>query len=242
LPRGKVTRLVLALLPLAGVACTDHATMATSVPELRYMQALSLSVGQRADITPERRAEYDSLAGMSSSAVAFLGMERVTLYTPEGPAGQVQVYHLLAMATGRTVVTLRQTDGTAGVQDTVNVQAYVPHDAFAQVSTGFFLNTCAVTADGADYCWGGHERSSTDSGGDYATVFHDTPVPVTGGLMFAAITQGFTHTCGVTAGGSAYCWGDNYNGQLGAGARTTTASSEQVTRPSVVSRYLWLAA
>ena len=225
----KVTRLVLALLPLAGVACTDHPTTPTSAPPLRYMQALSLSVGQRADITPERRVEYDSLPAMSSAAVAFLGMERLTLYTPEGPAGQVQVYHLLAMTTGRTVVTLRYTDGTPAVQDTVNVQAHVPHGAFAQVSTGFFLYTCAVATDGAGYCWGGRGTTSPDSGGDYATVFHDTPVPLTGGQMFAAISRGGFHTCGVTTGGAAYCWGDNNNGQLGDGGTAPSSTPVAVT-------------
>lgn len=41
---------------------------------------------------------------------------------------------------------------------------------------------------------------------------------VTGGLSFTAISVGPQHTCGLTRDGTAYCWGKNSVGQLGAGA------------------------
>jgi alpha-tubulin suppressor-like RCC1 family protein len=41
-------------------------------------------------------------------------------------------------------------------------------------------------------------------------------------LVFASVSAGNWHVCGVTTGGSAYCWGDNSRGQLGTG---DTASS-----------------
>jgi hypothetical protein len=65
------------------------------------------------------------------------------------------------------------------------------------------------------YCWGlgflGH-----------ATIFQSlTPVAVAGGLAFHQVSPNGEHTCGVTTGNLAYCWGQNGNGELGDGTRTT---------------------
>ncbi len=47
-----------------------------------------------------------------------------------------------------------------------------------------------------------------------------SPVLVAGGLSFAAVTAGYSHTCGITFAGAAYCWGGNANGNLGDGTTT----------------------
>jgi alpha-tubulin suppressor-like RCC1 family protein len=39
-----------------------------------------------------------------------------------------------------------------------------------------------------------------------------------GNLVFASVSVGFQHACGVTTSGAAYCWGDNSNSQLGDGS------------------------
>ncbi len=43
------------------------------------------------------------------------------------------------------------------------------------------------------------------------------PVQVSGELPFSAVTAfaGIAHTCGLTPGGAAYCWGANYYGEIG---------------------------
>ena len=88
---------------------------------------------------------------------------------------------------------------------------------FRQVSAGA-THTCALTVDGALYCWG------TDvSGvlGDAAltelcqgTRCSATPVPVGGTLRFDTLTVGYEHSCALNDG-IAYCWGRNEEGQLG---------------------------
>lgn len=39
-------------------------------------------------------------------------------------------------------------------------------------------------------------------------------------LVFASVSVGLSHVCGVTTAGAAYCWGDNIAGQLGTGDTT----------------------
>ena len=232
-------RFFFALFPLAAAACTDHPTGITTEASVRYLQTLSLSVAQRADITPGGveyggGVEYDSLPSLSSSAVAFLGMDFRTVYNPEGPPGQEQVYHFRAMAPGQTVATIRSVAGTTAVSDTINAQAAVPHGAFAHISVGFFLNTCAVTTRGAGFCWGSNLNGmlgagAVDSLKQSAKPIYDTPMPVDGGLSYAVLSGGFEHTCGVTPGGAAYCWGANFNGQLGNGDTTASPTPVAVT-------------
>lgn len=53
------------------------------------------------------------------------------------------------------------------------------------------------------------------------------PVPVSGNLTIASVAANVYHTCVVTTGGVAHCWGRNGNGELGNG--TTTDSNTPMT-------------
>jgi alpha-tubulin suppressor-like RCC1 family protein len=101
------------------------------------------------------------------------------------------------------------------VQDTINVQVSVPHGAFAQVSVGLSLNTCAVTTQGGGFCWGTLYTTQADSLAAYAKPVYDVPGAVPGGRTWTAFSGGFQHICGLATDGAAYCWGYNSSGQLG---------------------------
>ena len=76
-------------------------------------------------------------------------------------------------------------------------------------------HVCAVTTDGRAFCWG-----QNDSGqlGDSTTVVKRTrPVAVVGGRHYRQISAGGHHTCAVTTGDRAYCWGNGRDGQIGNG-------------------------
>jgi len=87
---------------------------------------------------------------------------------------------------------------------------------FAAVSAGG-EHTCGVTTSGAAYCWGQNGFGQVGNGGA-ENDFQTTPVAVSGGLTFASVRAGWKHTCGVTTGGAAYCWGSGPQGKLGNGS------------------------
>jgi alpha-tubulin suppressor-like RCC1 family protein len=82
--------------------------------------------------------------------------------------------------------------------------------------------SCAVANDYRAYCWGTNEFGAI---GDGTTSRRLSPVPVGGGLRFRQLDGSFFHTCGVShPDGRVYCWGDNSQGQLGDGTRTSRLS------------------
>jgi alpha-tubulin suppressor-like RCC1 family protein len=85
---------------------------------------------------------------------------------------------------------------------------------FASVSAGG-LYSCGVAAGGAAYCWGDNVYGELGAGA--TSTGSMSPVAVTGGLAFGTLSAGLYHACGLTTGGTAYCWGDNAQGQLGNG-------------------------
>jgi alpha-tubulin suppressor-like RCC1 family protein len=86
------------------------------------------------------------------------------------------------------------------------------------VATG--AHSCALTTAGAAYCWG--FNGDGQLGNNERSIVNPTPVAVAGGLTFQSLSLSKVEgvSCGLTAGGAAYCWGDNDQGQLGDGTTT----------------------
>jgi alpha-tubulin suppressor-like RCC1 family protein len=104
---------------------------------------------------------------------------------------------------------------------------------FQSIRVGYYY-TCGVTTGGAAYCWGAGANGQLGNGG---TGNVSTPSLVSAsGITFASVSAGRLHTCAVTTGGAAYCWGQGDQGQLGNGL---TGSS---TVPLLVSGGLTLSA
>ncbi len=83
---------------------------------------------------------------------------------------------------------------------------------FTEIDGGFSGHFCAVTDDGAGYCWGSNFRGRL---GDGTTDNREVPTPVSGALEFESIDAGGNHTCGRRSDGRAYCWGNGNWGELG---------------------------
>lgn len=95
--------------------------------------------------------------------------------------------------------------------------------------------TCAIDANGAAWCWGyngstgqplfqlGIQQTSHTCGSfDCQPAPALVSAPAAGAVTFASLSAGDSHTCALTPGGSAYCWGYNGSGQLGDGTTART--------------------
>ena len=86
--------------------------------------------------------------------------------------------------------------------------------------------SCGLVADGRAFCWGRGDLGQRGDGVfDGGTVFAPQPTPVLGGHVFDRIEGARFHFCGLESG-VAYCWGDNFSGELGDG--TTTGKAQPV--------------
>lgn len=96
-------------------------------------------------------------------------------------------------------------------------------EAFATVTAGG-RHTCALTTTEEAYCWGDNGGGAVGDGGE--EYYQRVPSRVAAPARFTSIVAGYSHTCALTADGTAYCWGVNWSGQLGDG--TTEERTEPV--------------
>ena len=81
-------------------------------------------------------------------------------------------------------------------------------------------HVCAVISGGSVKCWG---DNATGQLGDGTSINRAMPSQVSVfGVAVASVSSGSDHTCAVTTGGDALCWGDNFWGQLGDGTSMET--------------------
>ena len=105
---------------------------------------------------------------------------------------------------------------------------------WASISAGG-AHTCGVTTGGDAFCWG-HREGGRLGHGNAAAGEELTPVPVSGPATrkWSSISAGGFHTCGVTTGGDAFCWGSGTSGQLGNGASLDSAVPVPVTNAAAL--------
>ena len=87
--------------------------------------------------------------------------------------------------------------------------------AFTSLTAGW-RHACGETSSNATYCWGANFSGQL---GDGTTEHGISPVRVSIDQPLTSVSASGVpeHSCGVDAGGAAYCWGANGAGQLGDG-------------------------
>ncbi|MFL5447813.1 MAG: Ig-like domain-containing protein [Gemmatimonadales bacterium] len=88
--------------------------------------------------------------------------------------------------------------------------------------------TCGLLLDGAARCWGANDWGVFGTGDRESSL---VPREAAAGIQFRTISlsptvqSGGPHTCGMSLGGDAYCWGTNEVGQLATYPRTQISES-----------------
>src|SRR6266545_2324690 len=111
-----------------------------------------------------------------------------------------------------------------------------PPLVFTTVTTGGAgrgSHSCGVATDGAAYCWGDNGNGQL---GDDTHFGHSIPLAVQAptGVTFQSVSAGGQHSCAVTPGNVAYCWGRNEYGRLGDGSGEDRTAPSQVAAPAGV--------
>jgi len=98
-------------------------------------------------------------------------------------------------------------------------------NTYSSVSMGY-THACAIrSSDSTLWCWGDNWAGQV---GDGTTTNRTSPVQVSGGGAWTAVSVSPYHTCALKSGGTLWCWGANWNGQLGNGTVNNASSPTQV--------------
>ena len=105
--------------------------------------------------------------------------------------------------------------GADGTGDTVHrwapAKVTVPSGVtFKSVAAGSQY-ACALSTAGAAYCWGSNSEGALGIGSS-SPAWTDSAKLVAGGQVFTSLAVGTIAVCGLTSGGTVYCWGSEVNG------------------------------
>jgi alpha-tubulin suppressor-like RCC1 family protein len=92
-------------------------------------------------------------------------------------------------------------------------------------------HTCVVGLNSDAYCWGDNTNGQLGNSG--AGLSSNIPLlvsnPSAGAVTYISISAGYSHTCALASSSIAYCWGRNFEGQLGDSSNTASSIPVLVT-------------
>jgi alpha-tubulin suppressor-like RCC1 family protein len=116
-------------------------------------------------------------------------------------------------------------DGNPGSPVSTPVDVSGLSSGVSSIATGVH-HSCALTTGAGLKCWGFNRYGRL---GDGTETDRSEPVDVSGlSSGVSAIAAGGGHSCAVTTGGAAKCWGENLAGQLGDGSETNRLAAVDV--------------
>jgi alpha-tubulin suppressor-like RCC1 family protein len=200
--------------------------------------AQTLTAGRSIDLTAVLK---DASGNVLPNRVVAWSTSDTTLATIS-PTGVIATV-VGVMPGGPVTVTATSEGKTASLalslERAANAPNREPGQRLAQLEVSNF-NGCGLSASGTAYCWGANTVGQL---GDGTTTQREIPtaVQMPVGVTFTTITAfgrsgpQLSHTCALTSGGAAYCWGDQGFG-VGVGDGTSSARTvpTPVTMPSGV--------
>jgi alpha-tubulin suppressor-like RCC1 family protein len=157
-----------------------------------------------------------------------------------------------AVANGGPVSITATTAGFSGtamlsvVQATANVE--VTPDGCTLAERGATCLLAAIARDangneiiGSSFAWSTSDENVATVAGGLVTAVGPGQTIITASaagaddqtsvsvILYAQVSAGSSHTCGVTTNGTAYCWGYNWKGELGDGTTTRRSTPAEVS-------------
>lgn len=172
---------------------------------------------------------------MTDSSVRCWGNNNTYGKVGNGSANTTQLTPTQVIASGATQVTVGTTHACAIVSGKVFCWGDNTYGQFGNLTSNNYSTTpldtslvmskinagatytCGITG-GDLFCWG---RNNFYQLGDLTNVDKYTSTQIDIGTSYVNVSTSTYHTCGVTAGGSLKCWGNNSSGQIGAAGGTT---------------------
>ena len=211
------------------------------------MRVSSLALGLRHTCATAKAGNYDMLYCWGSNNSGQLGignytqMNRPTLVTGSdvayGPtAGYEHTCVLLVEGTAKCWGLNEKGQLGTGNTSSSNVPVLVADDeltSYSKLSAGNMF-TCGITSDGNVRCWGDNTYGQIGNGDPGNNALKPVQVELPGGAYAQDICTGYGHTCVLTEGGPAFCWGANDMGQLGNGVTIQASTPVLLKVPSQV--------
>jgi alpha-tubulin suppressor-like RCC1 family protein len=226
-----VTRRVAPLLSwliaaLLATGCGDAESPAgPKHPQVAEVVVMGPGANLRLDDTVRLRAEARDGAGSRVGSVQLIWESGDTSVARVDSTGLVT-----ALGQGRVTIRAKAGAASGGIDLTV-----LPD--YTEVATGF-MHSCALTPDGAAYCWGKNYNGVLGAGVrrvgfDNTPCFEmpecsAVPVAVVGEHHFVELASRNGAVCGRTAADEVFCWGNSENGEAGSIERNGVPTPRRV--------------
>jgi alpha-tubulin suppressor-like RCC1 family protein len=211
-----VALIVSGIAPAVAATTTFQVTFARSVTPVAPLAPETFS-GTVTPAAPGAKITVQEQSGTTWRTVGIATLSAKSTYslpTSLDLPARTGVFRAAMSAVGKT---------KAGYSPTASVTVRYGGPTVRQISAGG-ATACALTTAGGVFCWGSNRDGQLGDGSEKITTSSTVPLAVYGlSSGVADVSVGADSACALTTDGRVLCWGTNTYGQLGTGARRTSA-------------------